>query len=243
MIEMKNIPIVFSLICLLVLAGCGEGEKKAPASIGATAEPKPAITIEKWGPYATEAKKPFNVQPNGQSAIWFLMKGAVPPQGMEAYFGGERIAGLAIRTDHGGALLVPDELLAKAGKYPIYLMHPQSQTRIDIGTFEVRLGLKDVPNIKVNSWGPKGTKVGQEFNKQPNGLSAIWFEVVGEVVADSIEARFGENKISNFGIASNKGGALLIPSNLLGKAGEYPVYLIHTPSNTRFDIGQFTINK
>jgi hypothetical protein len=67
--------------------------------------------------------------------------------------------------------------------------------------------------------------------------------MAGEVVADSIEARFGDKKISNLVIASNKGGAVLIPSNLLDKAGEYPVYLIHTPSNTRFDIGQFTINK
>jgi hypothetical protein len=67
--------------------------------------------------------------------------------------------------------------------------------------------------------------------------------MAGEVVADSMEARFGDKKISKMVITSNKGGAVLIPSNFLGKAGDYPVYLIHTPSNTRFDIGQFTINK
>jgi hypothetical protein len=241
--EMKNVQTSVVLIFLLALAGCGEGDKKALAPNAATAELKPNIVIKNWGPPATDAKKPFNVQPNGLSAIWFEMKGSAQPKVMEAYFGDNKISGLTLHPDKGGSLLIPSELLAKAGKYPVYLMHPQSQTRIDIGIFEVRLGLNDVPNIKVNNWGPKFTAVGQEFNKQPDGLSAIWFEMAGEVVADSMEARFGDKKISKMVITSNKGGAVLIPSNLLGKAGEYPVYLIHTPSNTRFEIGQFTINK
>ena len=122
-------------------------------------------------------------------------------------------------------------------------MHTSSKTLIDIGSFEVRPGLNDIPAIKVSNWEPKSTSVGQMFNKQPDGLSAIWFEMAREVVSESIEARFGDQKISSFAIASNKGGALIIQSNLLGKAKEYPVYLIHTPSNTRFDIDQFTINK
>jgi hypothetical protein len=240
---MKVVYAAVVLLSLLALGGCGEGNTNAPASISGKAEPKLNVVITRWGPHATEAKKPFNIQPSGQSAIWFEMKGEVQPAAMEAFFGETKASGLAIRSDHGGALLVADELLAKAGKYPVYLMHPKSQTRIDIGTFEVRLSLNDVPSFKVTNWGPKVTAVGQEFNKQPTGQSAIWFEMSGEVVADSMEARFGDKKISGFAIASNKGGALLIPPALLGKAGEYPVYLIHTPSNTRFDIGQFIIKQ
>lgn len=240
---MKHTQIASVLIFLLVLTGCGDSDKKAPAPNAATVELKPNIVIKNWGPQEANVNQIFNVQPNGQSAIWFEMQGSVQPLAMEAYFGDKRIDGLTIQSDKGGALLVPEELLARAGKYPIYLMHPQSKTRIDIGSFEVHPGQNDVPNIKVNKWGPQLTLVGQAFNKQPSGLSAIWFEMAGEVVADSIEARFGDKKISNLVIASNKGGAVLIPSNLLDKAGEYPVYLIHTPSNTRFDIGQFTINK
>jgi hypothetical protein len=240
---MKNVQILVALVFCLALVGCGEDDKKAPALNAATAEIKPNIVIKNWGPDATDANKTFNVQPNGQSAIWFEMKGAVQPQAMEAYFGEKRIVGLTIQSEKGGSLLIPDELLAKAGKYPVYLIHPQSKVRIDIGIFEVRLGLNDVPNLKISNWGPKSTTVGQEFNKQPNGLSAIWFEMAGDVFSGAMEARFGDKKISNLAIASNKGGAVLIPHNLLGKAGEFPVYLIHTPSNTRYDIGQFTINK
>lgn len=240
---MRKIKVSVVMIFLMALSGCGDSGNKTLAPNSAITDVKPNIVIKNWGPQATGAKKAFNVQPNGQSAIWFEMQGAVQPNAMEAYFGDKKIDGLTIQSDKGGALLVPEELLAKAGKYPVYLMHLQSKTRIDIGSFEVNIGLNDVPNIKVNKWGPKSTVVGQAFNKQPNGLSAIWFDMAGEVVADSIEARFGDNKIGNLVIASNKGGAVLIPSNLLGKPGEYPVFLIHTPTKTRFDIGQFAINK
>lgn len=240
---MKYVQIAAVLIFFLVLTGCGDSDKKAPAPNAAESVVKPNIVIKHWGPQETAAKKAFNVQPNGQSAIWFVMQGAVQPDAMEAFFGDTKIDALSIQSDKGGAFLVPDDLLTKAGKYPVYLTHAQSKTRIDIGSFVVHPGKNDVPDIKVNMWGPKSILVGQEFNKQQNGLSAIWFEMTGEVVADSIEARFGDKTISNFAITSNKGGAVLIPSNLLGEAGEYPVYLIHTPSNTRFDIGQFTINK
>lgn len=234
---MKILTTIGILAAAFIVSACDKTESAA------TSETKPNIIIQNWGPQTGNTKKTFNVQPNGQSAIWFEMKGAVQPQDMEAYFGDKKIDGLTIQSEKGGALLVPEGLLVKPGKYPVYLMHTPSKTRIDIGPFEVRPSLNDIPTIKVSNWGPKSTSVGQVFNKQPDGLSAIWFEMAGEVVSESIEARFGDQKISSFAIASNKGGALVIQPNLLGKAGEYPVYLIHTPSNTRFDIGQFTINK
>jgi hypothetical protein len=48
-----------------------------------------------------------------------------------------QLAGMALTPNVGGSAEVPPALIAKPGKYPVYLiLKPQNQ-RVELGTFEV----------------------------------------------------------------------------------------------------------
>jgi len=160
---------------------------------------------------------------------------------MEAWFGDKKLDGLSIASDIGGGLLIPTDLLNKPGIFPVYLIHTPSKSRIELGSFEVTPKPNDVPQLNIQRWGPESTMVGEVFNVQPNGVSALWFQMTGSVYANTLEAWFGDNKLDGLVVESGKGGGILVPTNLLVKPGRFPVYLIHTPSMTRLDLGVFEV--
>lgn len=110
----------------------GEFEVTPPAGAA------PDIAITAWGPKTTFAGEGFNVQKNGASAIWFKMTGAVVPATMEAWFGGKKLEKFTITSGKGGAMQIPQDLIANEGQYPVYLVHKQSKKRYDIGNFIVK---------------------------------------------------------------------------------------------------------
>jgi len=98
----------------------------------------PDIKVLKWGPQSTLAGMPFNVQPSGHSAIWIASTGAFHPESIEGWFGNRKVTGLSIVPGHGeGGMTLGKEQLAVPGKYPVYLKHIPTNTRFDLGTFEV----------------------------------------------------------------------------------------------------------
>ena len=98
-----------------------------------------------------------------------------------------------------------------------------------------------VPELKVVQWGPSQTTVGVVVNKQPSGESAVWFSMSGGInPGTNLELWFGETKLTDV-VFNAEGGSAILPSTLLNKAGDYPIYLIHEPSKKRFDIGVFKI--
>ena len=103
--------------------------------------------------------------------------------------------------------------------------------------------LSEVPDLKILKWGPQQTTVGTVVNKQPNGETAFWFQMVGSIKSGTkLELWFGDIILSD-NIVLNKEmlSSGYLPTNLLGKEGEYPLYLIHAQSKKRFDIGIFKI--
>jgi hypothetical protein len=101
----------------------------------------------------------------------------------------------------------------------------------------------DIPNIKVKIWDPQVTTVGTLFNKQANGVSAIWFIMTGEIKSGTkLEIWFGDTKLSDNVVLNEKLlGTSYVPNALLEKEGDYPIYLVHAPSKKRFDLGVFKI--
>lgn len=121
----------------IALSGCSD-KKEAPAAPKAEAPAAaPAIKILNWGPTVTEAGKGFSVQSTGNSAIWFEQRGIGNAQMVEVWFADRKLEGMAITPDQGGSAEVPLDLIAKPGKYPVYLVIKPEGTRIDMGTFEV----------------------------------------------------------------------------------------------------------
>jgi hypothetical protein len=100
----------------------------------------------------------------------------------------------------------------------------------------------DVPEIKVLGWGPQKTIVGKLVNKQPNGETALWFQMEGKIKQGTeLESWFGDTQLQNVVLNSQMGASSYLPSKLLDKEGDYPIYLVHAPSKKRFDIGVFSV--
>ena len=106
-------------------------------------EQLPEVTIaqvERWGPRSSGVGEPFNLQPNGHSALWFLVRELDPYADYRIHIGPRPIlttvdverslitAGLTPR--HSG------QLVSKEGETPIYLVDPTRGKQL-MGHFHV----------------------------------------------------------------------------------------------------------
>ena len=136
--------LALSALALLGLGGCSDPApppKPAPAAATPPAltvqAPAPAVKVLNWGPQFTKAGQGFAVQKSGNSALWFEQRGVHSADSAEVWFDQTRLPGMAIKPNEGGSAEVPAELLAKPGRYPVYLKLLPGGERVDIGTFEV----------------------------------------------------------------------------------------------------------
>jgi len=134
-----------ALVASLTLSSCSDskppdvavpGAKPSVPGVMANA-PAPAVTVLKWGPQGTKAGVGFAVQKSGNSALWFEQRGIHSAPSVEVWFDQTRLSGMAIKPDEGGSAEVPPELIAKPGKYPVYLKLLPSGQRVELGVFEV----------------------------------------------------------------------------------------------------------
>ena len=97
--------------------------------------------LERWGPRSGEVGKPFNLQSNGNSALWFHITGLGQDPDYEIYVGPE-----AARTrmpadgDLVTASVTPgqaDRLTSVEGKIPIHLVDPVRGKQL-IGHLDIR---------------------------------------------------------------------------------------------------------
>ena len=79
------------------------------------------VTLKGYGPMDIQAGKPFNVQPDGLSAIWTDTVDA--PKSAVPVLAGKKLPGSSVNSK-GSVVsgLVPPELYAKAGSYPLYIL-------------------------------------------------------------------------------------------------------------------------
>ena len=91
--------------------------------------------IEAWGPQFTAKNKPFNLQPNGNSAFW--IKTACAPENVSIMFDGKMIEttrNLPIIT--GG--LKAESYLSRPGKYEVKLYDPVTGGLKEVGQLHIR---------------------------------------------------------------------------------------------------------
>ncbi|MBD8049680.1 hypothetical protein [Limnohabitans radicicola] len=129
---MKKINTILCMAIASLLLACSD-DVKTPAST----ENKVEVSILKWGPQGTKAGKGFAIQANGNSALWFEQRGVHSAESAQVWFDNTQLTGMAITPNVGGSAEIPPALIAKPGKYPVYLiLKPQNQ-RVELGTFEV----------------------------------------------------------------------------------------------------------
>ncbi len=82
---------------------------------------------------------------------------------------------------------------------------------------------KEAPPLNIIKVGPAPIKVGQGFNVQPNGISAIWVEA--ENATKTTVIVWGETELgSAFG--SPNALTALVPKELYSKPGQFQIYLL-----------------
>jgi hypothetical protein len=235
-----------AIVLIALTSGCEQksqpdkvdaGQAKAPAS---AASPAPLLSVTKWGPEFTAVGEVFNAQPSGLSALWFGISSISDLTAMEGWFGDSKLQEIAI-DKNGGSFVVPTELISKPGKFPVYLVHTPSKKRYDIGTFTVLPPDTEIPTLKITQWGPDSTVKGEVFNKQANGLSAIWWQADGVVNPKAMEVWLGKQKLQEPSFLPNKGGTAFVPQSAITTVGKFPFYLVHKPSATKYEIGTFEV--
>ena len=119
--------------------GRNKGERKIAMTAPVVQTPQP-VKIAMTAPVAqmpAEGGQGFAVQKSGNSALWFEQRGVHSADSAEVWFDQTRLPGMAIKPNEGGSAEVPAQLLAKPGRYPVYLKLLPGGEKVEIGTFEV----------------------------------------------------------------------------------------------------------
>ena len=130
----------------MILGGCSDGHDATPSPKDGPSIQAPqaisasSIKIVFWGPRSTPAGESFNVQPNGDSALWFEQRGIPHSSAVRVYWDDTPLPNLIVNPDKVGTVSIPKDLLAKPGVHNIYLVVPPKNDRVDIGVFEVKAG-------------------------------------------------------------------------------------------------------
>jgi hypothetical protein len=113
--------ILFKLAPSIAFAGC---EK-------ATQPP----VLKEIGPVKTEVNQGFNVQPNGESTMWFKAENATITT--VAVWGETRLNTLFVNPTELTASVVPKELYSKPGQIQIYLLDTKTGTKSNSIVFTI----------------------------------------------------------------------------------------------------------
>lgn len=115
-----------------------EGTEPAAASAtGSTESEAPAaLSIVQWGPDKTAAGETFNLQPDGNSGMWFQLSSVPPPSEYAGTIGGKPMISV-VANGNIVAGTVPPDYLATPGTYPIVLTITTTGQKFEVGNFIV----------------------------------------------------------------------------------------------------------
>jgi len=142
-----TLPLLSSVFMLLAI-GCGPAPQPVPKKGSATPSPTAAaqsadaaITVGDWGPRQTSLSQGFNVQPNGDSAMFVQVKGLRVDPKNYITFGGLRISGLT-QTTNLVTFAVPKSIYSTVGDKSIVLHEASSGRSVNVGIFKVQSSAK-----------------------------------------------------------------------------------------------------
>jgi hypothetical protein len=102
----RNLSILVLFLIFFAFAGC----EKATLP----------LVLKEIGPLKTKAGQGFNVQPNGESAMWFKAENATKTT--VAVWGETRLNTTFVNPTELTASIVPKELYSKPGQIQLYLL-------------------------------------------------------------------------------------------------------------------------
>ena len=237
------------------------GRIDAPAAeeLGPISElPEAAIAqLERWGPRSATVGEGFNVTPDGSSALWFRFA-EIDPQPYEIYFGASPLR----TTLHPSRNLITAtvtkrqvrRLTSEPGEIPIHLVNTAQGSKQLMGRFQVRpksdesgRGISEMPEAAIaqlERWGPRSATVGEGFNVQPNGSSALWFSFA-EIDPQPYEIYFGASPLRTTLHPSRNLITATVTKRqvrrLTSEPGEIPIHLVNTAQGSKQLMGRFQV--
>ena len=95
--------------------------------------------VENWGPRETPKGKRFNIQPNGKSAMWVVVKAVSRHPKTHILFGQVVIGGQDLSIgENSVTFYVRDELIQKSGSYEVAIIEGDTDRKIMVGEFQVK---------------------------------------------------------------------------------------------------------
>lgn len=123
----------------------------------------------------------------------------------------------------------------------------QAGGRIDAPPVEEGSPISELPEAAIaqlESWGPRSATVGEGFNVQPDGSSALWFRFA-EMDPQSYEMYFGANPLRTSVVPSRNLITATVTKGqvrqLTSKTGEIPVYLVNSAQGSKQLMGRFQV--
>jgi hypothetical protein len=104
------------------------------AFAGCEKSPRPLV-LKEIGPLKTKAGQGFNVQPNGESAMWFKAENTTKTT--VVVWGETRLNTLFVNPTELTASVVPKELYSKPGQIQIYLLDTKTGAKSNNIVFTV----------------------------------------------------------------------------------------------------------
>jgi hypothetical protein len=213
-----------ALLALFALTSCVSEKEKAPEL--------PAASIKEISPALVMEGTPFNVQPNGVSALSVL--GANLVKGSRI-----KLNGMPLETASGDgtslAAVVPPEIFAKAGNYIVTVETPDGRPTNSLAW---RVLPKSGPAPAIAELFPDKAQAGKPFNVQPNGVVAMGLTGINFLPGAKISMN-GKTLDTNFGNVDQL--AAIIPPDVYAKPGKVQV-VVTNPDGKQSPPKDFTVN-
>jgi len=145
------LPVLLGMISLVV-ASCSskEPETKEVKSVNVAPRISENVSIRKpvnagprevenWGPRETPKGKRFNIQPNGKSAMWVVVKAVSRHPKTHILFGQVVIGDQDLSIgENSVTFYVRDVLIQKSGSYEVAIIEGDTDRKIMVGEFQVK---------------------------------------------------------------------------------------------------------
>lgn len=147
----RKAAVVMSVMVMAGLSfGCGKKEtpqqeaQKPEAPAASAVQPQPSqpaqpgqqLALVKFGPVSVVAGKGFNVQPNGQSAMWAEAENVSPSTVI--VLNNVQLKSSPKKTGKAITALVPEELYKTKGEYPVFLLDTKTNHKSNELKFVVK---------------------------------------------------------------------------------------------------------
>src|SRR5659263_41655 len=132
MFKKSSLFLTYGMFLVALLVGCLDKKPAAQPSVDNISQAESQqVKVTEWNPHTAVAGQGFNLQRDGDSAIWIRGSIVGDSSTYTAMFGDTKISNVAVSENKLVSFQVHKSLTANPGKYPIILIVKASGQRID----------------------------------------------------------------------------------------------------------------